>query len=448
MKSRNYWHIQLHPGKKDKSFTLDSLKQVLDLGVIGMGSGWENDRGTPQTFGQSAEIGDIVMIRYDGEPRALVEIVSEVFPNPKGIYEDVWFEIMRKVRVLCRGGARMRDLYHEETKENWTKGLFCPATFEPASSSAFIKKWHSTVLRDQSMKTFTELLESSKNLILTGPPGTGKTHLARQIADAIRASAGGGDGSPPAGGSAFVQFHPSYDYTDFVEGLKPAEDDKGGIVFRLKDGIFKDFCRQAALHEQEEGKQTHPFVFVIDEINRADLSRVFGELFYALEPSYRGKRGSVKTQYSSLYKEANDFYIPKNVYIIGTMNDIDRSVDSMDFALRRRFAWCEVDADDARFDAVMEGVLDSDPGHKEQAKQRYRNLNAEISSVPALGPHYQIGPAYFRNLRNLDVDGALWQTFWDRHLRTLVNEYVRGLPDASNLAARLVNAYNKETGAE
>lgn len=180
----------------------------------------------------------------------------------------------------------------------------------------------------------------AKQIILTGAPGTGKTKMAEDIAKAL--------------GSYYelVQFHPSYDYTDFVEGLRPVEIGNK-VVFKKIDGTFKKFCRKATKAENKDSN----YFFIIDEINRADLSKVFGELMYGLEQDKRDKK--FKTQYQNLptwsiedKKELSneeeedvffdEFYIPKNVIVIGTMNDIDRSVESIDFALRRRFLWMEI----------------------------------------------------------------------------------------------------------
>lgn len=169
-----------------------------------------------------------------------------------------------------------------------------------------------------------DLLKANHNIILTGAPGTGKTYLSKRIAKDIA-----GDESR----IGFVQFHPSYDYTDFVEGLRPVkttdEEKNGGtIVFERKDGVFKKFCKDALQAPD------HKYVFIIDEINRGELSKVFGELFFSIDPGYRGEDGRVKTQYQNLVEKGDEFaegfYVPKNVYIIGTMNDIDRSVESMD----------------------------------------------------------------------------------------------------------------------
>ena len=274
------------------------------------------------------------------------------------------------------------------------------------------------------------MLLANYQIILTGAPGTGKTYLARQLA-VLLLGLRRDDELQKDPRFGFVQFHPAYDYTDFVEGLKPVKNDTNGqIGFEPCDGIFKKFCKDADKYGKDE-----PCVFVIDEINRADLSRVFGELFYALEPDYRGEKGAVTTQYSLLFGAKNDdpsnapkFHIPENVHIIGTMNDIDRSVESIDFALRRRFAWYEVEADENRFDLVMNGVP-IDPSIKEEAKTRYVALNTAIGAVSSLDKSYYIGPAYYRKLRHyLEKDGRVsWDRFWKHHLETLVREYVYGV---------------------
>ena len=141
------------------------------------------------------------------------------------------------------------------------------------------------------------LLKANRNVILTGAPGTGKTYLSKLIAEKIA-----GDESRVG----FVQFHPSYDYTDFVEGLRPVkttdEEKNGGtIVFERKDGVFKKFCKEAL------SAPDHKFVFIIDEINRGELSKVFGELFFSIDPGYRGEKGRVNTQYQNLVEKGDEF---------------------------------------------------------------------------------------------------------------------------------------------
>ena len=397
---------------------------------------------------------------------------------------------------------------------------------------------------------YINLLDANKNLILTGAPGTGKTYLSKTIAGEMGAE------------YEFVQFHPSYDYTDFVEGLRPIQDEDG-VGFRRKDGAFKEFCKRAAKNLEDSKKsreelteeksfedkyneviakiendeinefrlktggkvmevvkisdfkniilktpgttsdrtytvsfariaklakvfpdakslnsitnlseaireaiggcnassywavlnevykqgnfinnrtsalvEKKPYVFIIDEINRGEISKIFGELFFSIDPGYRGIAGRVKTQYQNLIEEGDafkdGFYVPENVYIIGTMNDIDRSVESMDFAMRRRFAWAEVTAEESM------KMLNGNP-YEAEAKKRMQNLNAAILKVRGLGEAYQIGAAYFMKIEEYGGD---FQKLWDYHLKGLLFEYLRGNMNAEEQLKELKEAYD------
>ena len=319
-----------------------------------------------------------------------------------------------------------------------------------------------------------ELLEKNYNIILTGAPGTGKTYLAKKIAEKIT-----GDSNTVG----FVQFHPSFDYTDFVEGLRPKQNGSD-VGFELKDGIFKKFCakagkelyniyntkleklkntnKHATADNKKEAynlaiKESKKYVFIIDEINRGEISKIFGELFFSIDPGYRGKSGAVRTQYANMVKDCNEFdkalnqtnvlghfFVPDNVYIIGTMNDIDRSVESMDFAFRRRFAFYEVKATDK-----MLNSLELNPQHLEQLKRKMNAVNNAIVKQGLTGA-YQIGGSYFLKIekyykKNSDEKSFKYalELLWNYHLRGTIYEYFRGEPDAEKKLQLIKDEYDR-----
>lgn len=399
-----------------------------------------------------------------------------------------------------------------------------------------IFQWNKQKNREEmkQVEPFVELLQTNKNIILTGAPGTGKTFLAKQIAKQM-IGVQTDEELEESGQFAFVQFHPSYDYTDFVEGLRPTAPDETGIIgFELRDGIFKSFCQKASesklsdiidnfdeswenllsqvrnsiaqgvltkigswdyglsskeslkysslntpsqynftitkknVYDAYQGKQARPsgafqkdmedvvnylkanfdllefvnkqentkngiknFVFVIDEINRGEISKIFGELFFSIDPSYRGKKGAVKTQYSNLHDNERDvFFVPENVFIIGSMNDIDRSVESFDFAMRRRFTWVEITAEQSADNMKL----------PDEAKNKMANLNEQISLIEGLNNSYHIGAAYFLDSKGIPRED--FSMIWDYRIEPLLKEYLRGFPDGEERIEILKKAYN------
>ena len=188
--------------------------------------------------------------------------------------------------------------------------------------------------------------------------------------------------------------------------------------------------------KQEELKK---YIFIIDEINRGEISKIFGELFFAIDPGYRGKAGEISTQYSNLHSDPDEkLYIPENVYIIGTMNDIDRSVDSFDFAMRRRFRFVGLKADER---LEMLASLENEELEAEAIK-RMAALNKAIVDVEDLNENYQIGASYFLKLKTLDFD-----QLWTDYLQPLLQEYIQGMYDEEGLMNRFAKAYGYQKPA-
>lgn len=325
------------------------------------------------------------------------------------------------------------DLFNSGLQSESLKDLY--KTYVGAKQNCLSKK----------IKELSKLLENNYNLILTGAPGTGKTYMTESIAKDIMGL--NENDIVPEERYCFVQFHPSYDYTDLVEGLRPIKSN-GQVVFERTDGIFKEFCAKAA--KDTENK----YVFVIDEINRGEISKIFGELFFSIDPGYREGSRKMKTQYHNLIANDNNlaedypfkdgFFVPKNVFIIGTMNDIDRSVESMDFAFRRRFSFAEVTASESE-SMIYAKSWDADLTN--EAISRMQRLNAAIidPKVGNLTPQFQIGGAYFLKIEKYytasDTSHAA-ERLWDYHLKGTLYEYFRGEPDAEIKMELLKAAYD------
>ena len=257
---------------------------------------------------------------------------------------------------------------------------------------------------------FTRILtsiKSRKNLILQGPPGTGKTFIARRIAWCL---IGRKDDEP----IEMVQFHQSYAYEDFVEGFRPT--DKGG--FTLKPGVFHRFCERARANPDT------PHVFIIDEINRGNLSRIFGELLMLIERDKRSEDYAVALTYSD-----KRFHVPENVHILGMMNTADRSLALVDYALRRRFAFetlepaFRTDYGRRAFEKYLVETKRADPDLVARISDRMRTLNETISGDKELGRGFQIGHSYFVPDHDEEPSEDWYNDIVDTQIAPLLREY-------------------------
>ena len=303
-------------------------------------------------------------------------------------------------------------------------------------------------IQDQDIRNIRELVETgNKAVILYGPPGTGKTYQAKKLASSILGEAEIEKVTFPKigekGSFCLVQFHPNYTYEYFIGGISPTLDGNS-LSYTLKVGKFKAFCDMAAEKENEDKK----FVFIIDEINRANLSAVFGELMYALE--YRGESIDIP----NFNKK---FVIPANVYLIGTMNDVDKSLVNFDLALRRRFSFYYVGPQMEVLSDILENCNIKDEqlaSYIERCKQLNRDISDE-NGILQLGPSYQIGHAYFGKIKDympksndsqpVNISQYALEKLWVYNLEPLLKEYLGNRIEDRSVAEELDKEKEKFT---
>jgi 5-methylcytosine-specific restriction protein B len=254
------------------------------------------------------------------------------------------------------------DMIREENQEN----PIVTEEIETYSQNDFLSEVY---MKSEEYETLKGLLLNKKNIILQGAPGVGKTFAAKRLAYSIM-------GMKDDSRIEFIQFHQNYSYEDFIMGYKPS-----GDGFELQNGIFYKFCQKAA------NTPDKPYFFIIDEINRGNMSKIFGELLMLIEKDYRGTK--LTLAYNGLA-----FSVPKNLYIIGMMNTADRSLAMIDYALRRRFSFFDMEPG-FNSDGFKEYMSSFDNDTLVSLIERVKELNAEITNDPALGKGFCIGHSYF-----------------------------------------------------
>ena len=415
---RNYWWLVAKP----------SIWRLYDMGVGEVQSyTLFNNNGNQRRIYKNflnAKVGDVV-IGYEATPTkqivALLEIAKEnngkelffkkkeTFANPvdyatfKDIDELSGMEFLKNkngsfFKLTEDEFNILMDIIREENP------IVKQKEFETYDDDAFLKE---VFMSKEELSTLKKLLTTKKNIILQGAPGTGKTFAATRLAYAMM-------GQKDKSRVEFVQFHQNYSYEDFIMGYKPEEE--GGFV--LQKGVFYKFCRMAKAAPEKS------FFFIIDEINRGNLSKIFGELLMLIENSYRSDKHAVKLAYSD-----EKFYVPDNLYIIGMMNTADRSLAMIDYALRRRFAFFKMKPG---FDSVGFKIYQKEIGNPKFDKviEAVKTLNDTILKDDSLGEGFCIGHSYFCNQNNYDFDWLQNVVLYD--IAPMLEEYWFDNKETSN----------------
>ena len=386
-------NLPLHDDEKCNYWWLNANPKIWSFSDIAVGETQAytlyNENGNKRRIFQNfldAKVGDVV-IGYESNPVRQIVAIGRVSAEQDG--EKLFFE---KVETLSSpiDYAVLKECPELENMEyfrNPQGSLFKLTRSEyefildmireenpivtASSSDAYTKDdfLNEVYMTEERFETLVNVLRNKKNIILQGAPGVGKTFAARRLAWSMM-------GEKDDSRIEFVQFHQNYSYEDFMMGYKPVEDG-----FELKYGIFYRFCQKAANQPDKE------FFFIIDEINRGNMSKIFGELLMLIEKDYRGTKMTLA--YNGL-----PFSVPKNLYIIGMMNTADRSLAMIDYALRRRFSFFEIEPgfDSQGFISYQNG-LNSET--LDELISKVKELNRKIAADKSLGRGFCIGHSYF-----------------------------------------------------
>lgn len=386
-------NLPLHDDEKCNYWWLNANPKIWSFSDIAVGETQAytlyNENGNKRRIFQNfldAKVGDVV-IGYESNPVRQIVAIGRVSAEQDG--EKLFFE---KVETLSSpiDYAVLKECPELENMEyfrNPQGSLFKLTRSEyefildmireenpivtASSSDAYTKDdfLNEVYMTEERYETLVNVLRNKKNIILQGAPGVGKTFAARRLAWSMM-------GEKDDSRIEFVQFHQNYSYEDFMMGYKPVEDG-----FELKYGIFYRFCQKAANQPDKE------FFFIIDEINRGNMSKIFGELLMLIEKDYRGTKMTLA--YNGL-----PFSVPKNLYIIGMMNTADRSLAMIDYALRRRFSFFEIEPGfDSQGFISYQNVLNSET--LDELISKVKELNRKIAADKSLGRGFCIGHSYF-----------------------------------------------------
>lgn len=418
----NFWWLNANPKIWSISNHKEGDKQTYTT---------HNEKGNKRRiykYFEQTKPGDLI-IGYESSPTKQIKAIYEV---TKGIHntdvgEEIEFELVEKLEIpitwnelkninalqQCEVFINNQGSLFKLQEEEYdiirdvidTKNIITEKLLQNSSHKKYQFKEDSDkpFISEQQFFQTVALLKRKKNIILQGPPGVGKTFIARKLAYQIMQEVKDAN-------IEMVQFHQSYSYEDFIQGLRPTQ--KGS--FDLKDGIFFSFCRRALAHPDK------PFFFIIDEINRGNLGKIFGELMMLIEADKRAEKFALKLTYAE--DEEDRFYVPENLYIIGTMNTADRSLAIVDYALRRRFAFINLQPDyGANFQSFLldNGLSKAMVNH---ISLMVPKVNDKIKSDSNLGEGFQIGHSYFCNFNKEQNEENWWQEIIDFELKPLLEE--------------------------